>query len=95
MSGCPVLVTENGIGTEDDSRRIAFTRRALEGVLAAIGDGVDVRGYIHWSLLDNFEWLEGYRPKFGLVAVDRATQARRPKPSGYWLGDVAKNNALE
>jgi len=95
MSGCPVLVTENGIGAEDDSRRIAFTRRALEGVLAAIGDGVDVRGYIHWSLLDNFEWLEGYRPKFGLVAVDRATQARRPKPSAYWLGDIAKNNALE
>ena len=95
FSGCPVLVTENGIGTEDDSRRIAFTRGALEGVLAAIADGVDVRGYTHWSLLDNFEWLEGYRPKFGLVAVDRATQARKPKPSAYWLGDVARRNALD
>jgi beta-glucosidase len=95
MSGCPVLVTENGIGTEDDTRRIAFTRRALEGVRATIADGVDVRGYIHWSLLDNFEWLEGYRPKFGLVAVDRETQARRPKPSAYWLGSIAKNNALD
>jgi beta-glucosidase len=95
ISGCPVLVTENGIGTEDDSRRIAFARRALDGVLAAIADGVDVRGYIHWSLLDNFEWLEGYRPKFGLVAVDRDTQARRPKPSAYWLGDIAKRNALD
>lgn len=95
ISGCPVLVTENGIGTEDDTRRVAFTRRALEGVLAAIADGVDVRGYLHWSLLDNFEWLEGYRPKFGLVAVDRTTQARKPKPSAYWLGDVARRNALD
>ena len=76
-------------------RRIAFTRRALEGILATIADGIDVRGYIHWSLLDNFEWLEGYRPKFGLVAVDRETQARKPKPSAYWLGDIAKRNALD
>ena len=94
ISGCPVLVTENGIGTEEDSERIRFTRRALECVHAAIADGIDVRGYIHWSLLDNFEWLEGYRPKFGLVAVDRATQARKPKPSAYWLGEIARSNAL-
>ncbi|HWY14117.1 MAG TPA: family 1 glycosylhydrolase [Rhizomicrobium sp.] len=94
VSGCPILVTENGIGTEDDSRRIAYAKRALEGLHAAIADGVDVRGYIHWSLLDNYEWLEGYRPKFGLVAVDRGTQARRPKPSGYWLGELARHNAL-
>ncbi|HEY3778884.1 MAG TPA: family 1 glycosylhydrolase [Rhizomicrobium sp.] len=95
VSGCPVLVTENGIGTEDDTRRIAYTRRALASLHAAMADGVDVRGYLHWSLLDNFEWLEGYRPKFGLVAVDRATQARRPKPSAYWLGDTARKNAME
>jgi beta-glucosidase len=95
ISGCPVLVTENGIGTEDDARRIAFARRALEGLHKAIADGIDVRGYIHWSLLDNYEWLEGYRPKFGLVAVDRATQARRPKPSAWWLGDIARRNTLD
>ncbi len=94
LSGCPVLVTENGIGTEDDSARIRFTRRALEGVLNCLNDGIDLRGYIHWSLLDNFEWLEGYRPKFGLVEVDRATQARKPKPSAYWLGEIARRNAL-
>jgi beta-glucosidase len=94
VSGCPIIVTENGIGTEDDTRRIAYTRRALEGVLKCLHDGIDVRGYIHWSLLDNYEWLEGYRPKFGLVEVDRTTQARKPKPSAYWLGEVAKKNAL-
>ena len=94
ISGCPVIVTENGIGTEDDTRRIEYTRRALEGVLRCIKDGIDVRGYIHWSMMDNYEWLEGYRPKFGLVEVDRSTQARKPKPSAYWLGDVAKMNSL-
>jgi beta-glucosidase len=94
ISGCPILVTENGIGAEDDARRVAYTRRALKGVLRCVADGIDVRGYIHWSLLDNYEWLEGYRPKFGLVAVDRTTQARKPKPSAYWLGDIARANAL-
>jgi beta-glucosidase len=94
ISGCPVIVTENGIGTEDDTRRIAYTQRALEGVLRAIKGGIDVRGYIHWSMLDNYEWLEGYRPQFGLVAVDRMTQQRTPKPSATWLGEIAKRNAL-
>ena len=94
VSGCAVIVTENGIGTADDTRRIAYTQRALEGVLRCLKDGIDVRGYIHWSLLDNYEWLEGYRPKFGLVEVDRATQARKPKPSAYWLGEIASKNAL-
>lgn len=91
-SGCPVIVTENGIGTEDDTRRIEYVRRALEGVARCLADGLDVGGYYCWSLMDNFEWLEGYRPKFGLVEVDRTTQARRPKPSAYWLGEIAKGN---
>jgi beta-glucosidase len=95
VSGCPILVTENGIGTEDDTRRIAYTRRALEGVLRCLSDGIDVRAYIHWSLLDNYEWLEGYRPKFGLVEVDRTTFGRKPKPSAWWLGQIARRNALE
>jgi len=92
--GVPVLVTENGIGTEDDAERIEFVGRALGGVLACLADGIDVRGYVYWSLLDNFEWALGYRPTFGLVAVDRITQARRPKPSARWLGAVARANAL-
>jgi beta-glucosidase len=93
-SGCPAIVTENGIGTEDDTRRMEYTRRALSGVVNCLNDGIDLRGYIHWSMMDNFEWLEGYRPKFGLVEVDRTTQARKPKPTAYWLGEIARRNAL-
>lgn len=90
----PLLVTENGIGTDDDAQRIRYLRTALEGVLRAIADGVDVRGYTCWSLLDNFEWTFGYRPRFGLVEVDRTTFARTPKPSARWLAGVAAANAL-
>ena len=92
--GVPLLVTENGIGTDDDAERIEYVERALRGVLACLTDGLDVRGYVYWSLLDNFEWAFGYRPKFGLVAVDRETQARHAKPSAAWLGSVARANAL-
>jgi len=90
----PVLVTENGIGTEDDRERIEYVERALPGVLACLAEGIDVRGYVYWSLLDNFEWIFGYRPTFGLVAVDRVTQKRTPKPSAAWLGAIARRNAL-
>jgi beta-glucosidase len=90
----PVLVTENGIGTADDAERVRFVARALGGVLDCLADGIDVRGYVHWSLLDNFEWAFGYGPTFGLVAVDRATQVRTPKPSARWLGAIARANAL-
>jgi beta-glucosidase len=90
----PVYVTENGIGTADDSRRIEYIKRALAGVAACLRDGVDVRGYIHWSLMDNYEWVFGYRPTFGLVAVNRETQERTPKPSAKFLGDIARRNAM-
>ena len=90
----PLIVTENGIGTDDDHQRISYVAAALEGELRCLGDGLDVRGYTYWSLLDNFEWAYGYRPRFGLVDVDRATFARRPKPSGHWLGAIARTNAL-
>ena len=81
----PLLVTENGIGTTDDAQRIDYVRQALSACCEAIADGVDVRGYTYWSLLDNFEWALGYRPKFGIVGVDRTTFARTPKPSAAWL----------
>lgn len=90
----PIIVTENGIATEDDTRRIEYYQRALAGLKHAIDDGIDVRGYIAWSLMDNFEWMEGYTPKFGLVAVDLNTQKRTIKPSGAILGNIARRNAL-
>lgn len=92
--GIPVIVTESGLSATDDTRRIEYVHRALAGVLDCIDDGIDVRGYTYWSLLDNFEWAYGYGPKFGLVAVDRATQQRHAKPSAHWLGSVAQANAL-
>ncbi|HEX3462169.1 MAG TPA: family 1 glycosylhydrolase [Acidimicrobiales bacterium] len=92
--GLPVLVTENGIGTDDDEARIDYVTRALAGVRRCLDDGIDVRGYMYWSLLDNFEWVLGYGPTFGLVAVDRETFVRRPKPSAAWLGGVATKNGL-
>ncbi len=90
----PVLVTENGIGTEDDTRRLEFVRRALEGVQRCLQDGIDVQGYCYWSVFDNFEWGMGYRPKFGLIAVDRTTQTRTLKPSAEYLGRIARAKSL-
>jgi beta-glucosidase len=92
--GVPIIVTENGIGTSDDTRRIEYVGRALGGVRACLDDGIEVGGYFYWSLLDNFEWALGYPPTFGLVAVDRATQRRTVKPSGLWLGQIAQDNQL-
>lgn len=86
----PILVTENGIATDDDNRRIEFIRRAVAEVRSCLKDGLPVIGYIHWSLLDNFEWQEGYEKTFGLIAVDRTTQRRIPKPSLAYLGSLRK-----
>ncbi len=94
QTGVPIYVTENGIATEDDTRRVEYYRRALEGLKNAIDDGVDVRGYVAWSLMDNFEWMSGYGPKFGLVAVNRETQQRTIKPSATYLGNIARRNSL-
>ncbi len=93
-TGIPVLVTENGIASDDDKVRVRYIAEALKGVLRCLADGVDVRGYFAWSLLDNFEWTHGYGPKFGLFEVDRKTFERRRKPSALWLGAVARANAL-
>lgn len=90
----PLLVTENGIGTTDDAQRIRYLHQALTGVLRCLDDGLDVRGYTCWSLLDNFEWAFGYVPRFGLVEVDRTTFARTPKASARWLGAVARSGTL-
>ena len=92
IPGVPILVTENGVATADDEERTEYTRGALAGLRRAVEDGADVRGYLHWSLLDNYEW-GSYEPRFGLVAVDRTTFARTIKPSARWLGDVAASRA--
>lgn len=89
----PILVTENGIATDDDSRRISYTAGALEGLQRAMADGVDVRGYLHWSLLDNYEW-GSYRPTFGLASWDPETFDRTPRPSAHWLGRVARQRRI-
>ncbi|MGH2725686.1 MAG: family 1 glycosylhydrolase, partial [Actinomycetota bacterium] len=93
-TGLPVQVTENGIATADDDERIEFVTVHLEQIRDAIARGRDVRGYFYWSTLDNFEWNEGYRPTFGLIAVDRETMERTPKPSLAWYGRIARANAL-
>jgi beta-glucosidase len=89
----PIMVTENGIATGDDARRIDYTRGALQSLQRAMADGIDVRGYLHWSLLDNYEW-GSYRPTFGLIGWDPETFDRRPKPSAHWLGTVARTRRL-
>ena len=94
VAGVPMIVTENGIGATDDARRLEYYRRALQGVANCLNDDLDVRGYYAWSALDNFEWLHGYGPKFGIIAVDRETQERTVKPSGRWLGQVARANGF-
>ncbi len=88
----PIIVTENGLSSADDARRVEYLQRALRSVANSMEDGIDVRGYFCWSAFDNFEWNNGYRPKFGIIEVDRATQKRTPKPSAHWLGAIARAN---
>ena len=84
-----LMVTENGVATAEDSRRVAFIDAAVTGVQRCIADGLPVKGYFYWSLMDNFEWQKGYAMQFGLVAVDRSTQQRTPKSSLEYLGSAA------
>jgi beta-glucosidase len=89
-TGKPILVTENGIATDHDPIRADYVRRALEGLARVRADGIDLRGYLYWSALDNFEWMHGYGPTFGLIGVDRATFVRTVKDSARALGDFAR-----
>jgi beta-glucosidase len=99
----PLVFSENGLCNTDwvhldgkvhDPQRIDFVTRYLTAIDRAIGDGADVRGYFYWSILDNFEWAEGYKDRFGLVHVDYTTQVRTPKDSFYWYRDVIKRGGL-
>lgn len=90
----PIMITENGIDTENDERRVWYINAAVASLHEAIGKGIPVLGYFHWSLMDNFEWNQGYKIKYGLVSVDRTTFKRTPKPSAAVLGGIARRNAI-
>lgn len=93
--GLPIYVTENGVADASDHLRTAFIHDHLWWLHRAIADGAEVRGYLHWSLMDNFEWLDGFAPRFGLVEVDYATQARRVRPSAVFYETICRSNALQ
>jgi len=91
----PVYITENGIATNDEALREKFINDHLEQLYYAIQTGADVIGYNYWSLLDNYEWADGFKPKFGLVSVYFETKERKLKPSGLYYGQIAKQNGLD
>jgi beta-glucosidase len=93
--GKPVYVTENGIATSDDAVRSKYLTDVLANIHCAIEDGVDVRGYFHWTNTDNFEWARGYTVHFGLIGVDRKTLERTMRPSGRLYARIAAANGLE
>ena len=93
-SGVPVYITENGIADAADHKRASFLVEHLTELGRAIADGVDVRGYFHWSLTDNFEWAEGYAPRFGLFEIDYSTQERRARESARLYARIARTRAV-
>jgi beta-glucosidase len=93
-TGVPIFVTEHGVMTQDDALRARVMPLALAELQQAILEGVPVIGYLHWSLIDNFEWVHGYGPRYGLATVDRQTFDRQLKPSADVLGAIARRNAI-
>jgi len=93
--GKPVYVTENGLADAEDGKRKDFIKNHLIWIHKAIQEGVDVRGYFHWSLLDNFEWDKGFWPRFGLFEVNYQTLERRKRPSADYYASICQNNGLE
>ena len=90
----PIYITENGLADAKDEKREKFIKEHLRWVAKAINEGVSVRGYFHWSLLDNFEWDKGFWPRFGLVEVDFETMERKIRPSAYKYAEICKTNQL-
>ena len=89
----PIIITENGIADSTDTKRAKYIERHIAAVQRAMNDGVDVRGYLYWSLLDNFEWESGFGPRFGLIEVDYKTQKRIIRPSAYIYKQLIGENA--
>ena len=92
--GKPIYITENGIADAKDRQRAEFIKDHLKWLYKAIEEGADVRGYFHWSLLDNFEWAEGFTMKFGLVEMDFETLERKPRNSYYLYKEICEKNGL-
>ena len=95
MAQVPVLVTEHGMSTSDDTLRAGFIEPSLRGLLAVMADGVPVLGYLHWTLMDNFEWIFGYGHQLGLYEVDRVTFERTPKPSAAVYAEFVRQQRQE
>jgi len=93
--GKPIYITENGLADEKDSNRPWFLKEILKNTHKAIEEGVDVRGYLYWSLMDNFEWADGFLPRFGLVAIDYKTQKRTPRESAKFYKEIIKQNGID
>ena len=93
-TGLPVYVTENGMACDDDRQRVRYIADHLAVVDQVRRAGADMRGYFYWSSMDNFEWNFGYGPKFGLIAIDRSTLTRAPRPSAYFFGEIARAHRL-
>lgn len=93
--GVPVIISENGICTADDEQRWRFIKSHLQSVHRAIETGVPVAGYLYWSLLDNFEWAEGFKPRFGLIEIDYKTQARTVRESAKRYAEVCRTGSLD
>ncbi|MEA1963086.1 MAG: glycoside hydrolase family 1 protein [Patescibacteria group bacterium] len=91
----PIIILENGLADASDDKRAEFIKKHLYFVYKAIEEGVNVKGYFYWSLLDNFEWDKGYAPKFGLFAVDRKTFERKARPSAEVYRDICKMNMVK
>jgi beta-glucosidase len=91
----PIFITENGIADAKDEKRPMFIKEYCRWIHKAIEEGVDVKGHLYWSFMDNFEWSEGFWPRFGLVEVDYKTLERRIRPSAWEYAKICKNNSLE
>jgi len=90
----PIYITENGLADVKDKHRVWFIEETLKNIYKAIQENVDARGYLHWSLMDNFEWADGFLPCFGLVKIDYKTQKRSPRPSALFYKNIIKQNGL-
>ena len=91
----PIYITENGLADAEDGQRTWFIKETLVNVHRAISEGVPVRGYLHWSLMDNFEWDKGFWPRFGLIAIDYPTQRRTPRAAALVYKKICEENGFE